>query len=156
MIHPMPLESKFLCTIRIIVTSSYIVKDVPNGKQRRIDIFGGGEVIGPRLNGTILPGGSDTLLTRKDLSLTPNVRLVIQTRDDALILVTYKGVRHGPANIMDRIARGEDVNPTEYYLRNAPFFETSAGPYDWLNKIIAVGIGRRESNAAVYDIHEIL
>jgi len=65
-------------------------------------------------------------------------------------------VRHGPPEVMDRIAKGEDVDPTEYYLRNAPFFETNATKYDWLNKIVSVGIGRREADSAVYDVHEIL
>jgi hypothetical protein len=154
--QPMPLHSNFLCTMRIRVSESYIINDVPKGKRRRIDIFSGGEVDGPLLKGKILPGGSDELLTRNDSSLTPNVRLVIKTDDNALILVNYKGVRHGPAEVMDRIANGMEVHPTEYYLRNAPFFETSSGKYDWLNRIVSVGVGRRETDSAVYDVHEIL
>ena len=55
-----------------------------------------------------------------------------------------------------RIAAGENVDPEEYYLRNALFFETSSGPYDWLNHIVAIGIGRREPDCAVYDVYEIL
>ena len=156
MTQPTQLSSRFLCTMRIRVSDSYIMNDVPTGKRRRVDIFDGGEVDGPLLKGRILPGGSDTLLTRNDTSLTPDVRLVIKTDDGSLILVTYKGVRHGPPEVMDRIAKGEDVDPTEYYLRNAPFFETNSTKYDWLNKIVSVGIGRREADSAVYDVHEIL
>ena len=156
MTKPMPLNSRYLCSMRIRVSDSYIIEDVPTGERRRIDIFSGGEVDGPRLRGTILPGGSDTLLTRNDSSLTPNVRLVIRTDDESLILVQYKGVRHGPPEIMERIANGINVQPNEYYLRNAPFFEASAGKYDWLNRIVSVGIGRRETDSAVYDVHEIL
>jgi hypothetical protein len=142
--------------MRIRVSDSYIMNDVPTGERRRIDIFNGGEVEGPLLRGIILPGGSDTLLTRNDSSLTPSVRLVIKTDDEALILVRYKGVRHGPPEVMERIANGMNVEPSEYYLRNAPFFETSSGKYDWLNRIVSVGIGRRETDSAVYDVHEIL
>ena len=142
--------------MRIRVSNSYIIKDVPTGERRRIDIFNGGEVEGPFLRGTILPGGSDTLLTRNDSSLAPSVRLVIKTDDESLILVRYKGVRHGPPEVMERIANGMNVEPSEYYLRNAPFFETSSGKYDWLNRIVSVGIGRRETDSAVYDVHEIL
>ena len=156
MIQPTQLSSRFLCSMRIKVSDSYIMNDVPTGKRRRIDIFDGGEVHGPLLNGTILPGGSDLLLTRNDSSLTPDVRLLVKTDDDSLILVTYKGVRHGSPEVMDRIARGENVDPSEYYLRNAPFFETNSTKYDWLNKVVSIGIGRREADSAVYDVHEIL
>ena len=156
MTKPIPLNSRYLCTMRIKVSDSYIMNDVPTGERRRIDIFNGGEVEGPLLRGIILPGGSDTLLTRNDSSLTPSVRLVIKTDDEALILVRYKGVRHGPPEVMERIANGMNVKPSEYYLRNAPFFETSSGKYDWLNRIVSVGIGRRETDSAVYDVHEIL
>ena len=156
MTKPIPLNSRYLCTMRIRVSDSYIMNDVPVGERRRIDIFNGGEVEGPLLRGTILPGGSDTLLTRNDSSLAPSVRLMIKTDDEALILVRYKGVRHGPPEVMERIANGMNVEPSEYYLRNAPFFETSSGKYDWLNRIVSVGIGRRETDSAVYDVHEIL
>ena len=156
MTKPIPLNSRYLCTMRIRVSDSYIMNDVPTGERRRIDIFNGGEVEGPLLRGIILPGGSDTLLTRNDSSLTPSVRLVIKTDDEALILVRYKGVRHGPPEVMERIANGMNVEPSEYYLRNTPFFETSSGKYDWLNRIVSVGIGRREPDSAVYDVHEIL
>ena len=154
--QPAQLSSRFLCSMRIRVSDSYIMNDVSTGKRRRIDIFGGGEVHGPLLNGTILPGGSDLLLTRNDSSLTPDVRLLVKTDDESLILVTYKGVRHGSPEVMDRIARGENVDPSEYYLRNAPFFETNSTKYNWLNKIVSIGIGRREADSAVYDVHEIL
>ena len=156
MTKPIPLNSRYLCTMRIRVSDSYIMNDVPTGERRRIDIFNGGEVEGPLLRGIILPGGSDTLLTRNDSSLTPSVRLVIKTDDESLILVRYEGVRHGPPEVMERIANGMNVEPSEYYLRNAPFFETSSGKYDWLNRIVSVGIGRRETDSAVYDVHEIL
>ena len=88
MTQPTQLNSRFLCTMRIRVSDSYIMNDVPTGKRRRVDIFDGGEVDGPLLKGRILPGGSDTLLTRNDTSLPPDVRLVIKTDDGSLKLVT--------------------------------------------------------------------
>ena len=156
MTEPTPLKTKFLCTMQIYVVHSHILEDIPSGERRRIDVFGEGTVSGPRLNGTVMPGGADALLTRKDGSLTPDVRLVIRTHDDGLIFVQYKGIRHGKPDTMARIAAGENVDPKEYYLRNALFFETSSGPYDWLNHIVAIGVGRREPDCAVYDVYEIL
>ena len=57
---------------------------------------------------------------------------------------------------MERIAAGEEVDPSEYYLRNMPNFETASATYDWLNRIVAVGVGRRLPDHAAYDVFEIL
>jgi len=149
------LRSEFLGTLRIEVADSYMLEDTPLG-WRRVDVFGGGSFEGPRIRARLLPGGSDLLMRRRDSAMQPDVRLTLRTDDDALILVTYRGVRHGPPEAMERIARGAPVEPHEYYLRNAPFFETAAPRYDWLNRVVAVGVGRREPAAAVYEVHEIL
>ena len=68
----------------------------------------------------------------------------------------YTGVRHGSPEVMRLIADGETVDPSEYYLRNAPFFETAAPKYDWLNRIVSVGVVRRMPDHAAYDVFEIL
>ena len=68
----------------------------------------------------------------------------------------YTGVRHGSPEVMRLIADGETVDPSEYYLRNAPFFETATPKYDWLNRIVSVGVGRRMPDHAAYDVFEIL
>ena len=82
--------------------------------------------------------------------------MVLRTDDGALVLMTYRGVRHATAEVNSRIARGEQVAASEYYLRTAPFFETSAPKYSWLNKIVAVGIGERRPGGVVYEVFEIL
>ena len=89
-------------------------------------------------------------------ALKPDVRVLLKTDDDALILLTYRGVRHGPDAVMARIAAGEAVAPEEYYLRTVLQFETASETYDWLNRILAVGVGRREPNGVTYDVFEIL
>lgn len=149
------LKSEFLATLRVELGETHFLGDTPAG-WRRIDVFRGGTLIGPRINARILSGGSDSLLRRQDGAMQPDVRLTVQTDDGAVIHVAYRGVRHGPAEVMERIARGEQVPSDQYYLRNAPFFETGAARYDWLNRIVAVGIGRREPDCAAYDIYEIL
>lgn len=151
----MSLRSEHLGTLRIEIGESYAVGDTPAG-GRRIDVFRGGAFTGPRLRATVLGGGSDALLRRRDGAMQPDVRLTLRTDEGALIHMTYRGVRHGPPEVMARIAREEPVGPDEYYLRSAPFFETADPRYDWLNRIVAVGVGRREPGAAVYEIYEIL
>ncbi|MDP6705174.1 MAG: DUF3237 domain-containing protein [Alphaproteobacteria bacterium] len=150
-----PLESEFLMTLEIELETTHVIGETPAG-TRRIDIFRGGRFEGPRLRGRIAAGGSDMILRRADGAMQPDVRLTLETDDGAFIQVTYRGVRHGPDEVMQRIAAGEDVDASEYYLRNTPYFETGSADYDWLNRIVAVGLGRRAPHAAVYDVYEIL
>ncbi|HJZ71611.1 MAG TPA: DUF3237 domain-containing protein [Vicinamibacterales bacterium] len=130
--------------------------DTPAG-NRRVFTVSGGEFVGDRLRGDVLPqAGSDLLLTRADGTYQQDVRLILRTDDGALILMTYRGVRHAPADVSARIARGEPVAPSEYYLRTAPFFETSSAKYAWLNKIVSVGVGERQSDGVRYELFEVL
>ncbi len=116
----------------------------------------GGSFEGERLSGAVLDGGSDWQTVRSDGSTTLNVRLVLKTNDDALIEMTYQGVRHGPPRVIERIEKGEVVDPESYYFRINPLFETSAAKYDWLNRVIAVGIGHRRADGPVYSVFEVL
>jgi len=148
------LKSEFLGTLSIDLDRSYCLDQTPAG-WRRIDVFGGGSLRGPRVNGIIV-SGTDCILRRQDQSMQPDVRLTIETEDNAYIYVSYRGIRHGTAEAMAKISVGLPVSPDEYYLRCAPFFETGAPRYDWLNRIVSIGVGRREPAGAVYEIHEIL
>ena len=149
------LKSDYLGTLSIELAASHMVGEIPRGRLR-VDVFKGGSLEGPRIKARILAGGSDSLIGTADGAVRPDVRLTLETDDGALIYVHYRGVRHASSDVMQRLAREEAVDPGEYYLRNAPFFETASEKYDWLNRIVAVGIGRREPGRAVYDLFEIL
>jgi hypothetical protein len=124
--------------------------------DRRVAVILGGRFEGERLNGKILPGGSDWLGVRSDGTWALDVRLVMETDDGALIAMTYRGLRHGPKEVIDAIARGEPVAPSAYYFRTAAFFETAADKYAWLNGIVAVGVGHRLPAGPVYQVFEVL
>jgi hypothetical protein len=98
----------------------------------------------------------DWLLTRADGAFQQDVRLLLRSDDGALVFMSYRGVRHAAAEVNARIARGEPVDRSEYYLRIVPFFETGAPRYAWLNQIVAVGVGERLENAVAYDVFEVL
>ena len=85
-----------------------------------------------------------------------DVRLTLETADGGIIGMRYSGYRHGPAAVLERLNRGEQVDPASYYFRIAPFFETSAPKYDWLNRIVGVGTGVRLPQGPVYDVFEVL
>jgi hypothetical protein len=149
------LRSRPLFTMRLAVRPLVLVGATP-GVNRRIGVVPGGEFEGDRLSGAVLDGGSDWQALRSDGSTSLDVRLILKTHDDALITMTYRGVRHGPADVIKRMEQGEPVDPSLYYFRIAPMFETAAPAYDWLNRIVAVGVGVRRSDGPVYSIFEIL
>ena len=133
-----------------------VVVGATPGVNRRIGLVPGGSFEGERLSGQVLDGGSDWQAIRSDGGTTLDVRLVLKTHDDAMIAMTYLGVRHGPADVISRMERGETVDPASYYFRITPMFETAAGAYDWLNRILAVGIGHRPPDGPVYSVFEVL
>ena len=126
------------------------------GAVRRVGVVPGGSFEGERLSGAVLEGGSDWQMVRSDKSTTLDVRLVLKTEDDALIGMTYQGVRHGPPDVIERIEKGEVVDPESYYFRINPVFETSSAKYDWINRVIAVGIGHRQADGPIYSVFEVL
>ena len=149
------LKSRPLFEIDLTVAAPQLVGATPAG-DRRIFLVTGGRFEGDRLRGTVLDGGADWILVRHDGAFQLDVRLTLKTDDDALIGMTYRGLRHGPAAVMERLTRGENVDPSEYYFRIAAFFETGAEDYLWLNKICAIGMGDRRATGPHYNMFEIL
>jgi hypothetical protein len=127
----------------------------PYGDRRVINIVGG-RVEGARLCGRILPGGADWQIVRADGVADLSARYTIETDGGARILVASDGLRHGPADVIARLAHGEAVDPTLYYFRTAMRFETSDPALAWLNRIIALGRGTREPRAVRLDVYEVL
>jgi hypothetical protein len=137
------------------VTKPQIIGQTP-GVDRRVGEVLGGRFEGERLRGRILTGGSDWQAIRSDGTWALDVRVVLETDDGALIGMTYRGLRHGPKDVLDAIARGEQVSPGAYYFRIAPFFETASDRYGWLNGVIAVGVGHRLPTGPIYQVFEVL
>ena len=122
---------------------------------RRIGVVPGGVFEGERLSGTVLEGGNDWQTVRADGKVELEVKLCLKTNDGATIGMTYKGIRRGAKDVLKRVDDGENVDPSEYYFRTNPVFET-ASEYDWINGIISVGIGDRTARGVTYSIFEIL
>ncbi len=126
----------------------------PYGERRVIGILGG-SVRGPKLNGRILPGGADWQIVRSDGAADISARYTIESEAGARILVTSDGLRHGPPAVMERLARGDSVDPALYYFRTVMRFETADPSVDWLNRILALARGQREANAVRLDVYEV-
>ena len=128
--------------------------DSPLGRRRIIPITGG-EFRGERLAGRVLPGGADWQIIRADGVAELDARYTLETDDKALIYVRNFGYRHGPADVLQRLAAGEPVDPSLYYMRTTPRFETGAERYRWLNRIICVATGARRAAAVELEVFEV-
>ena len=128
--------------------------DAPLGRRRIIPITGG-TFRGERLSGRVLPGGADWQVIRSDGVAELDARYTLETEDKALIYVRNFGYRHGPADVIRRLAAGEAVDPSLYYMRTTPRFETDAERYRWLNGLICVASGARRAAAVELEVYEV-
>ena len=143
-------------TLRVSVATPQNIGAVPLG-TRRIAPITGGDFEGPRLRGVVLPAASaDWLLLRSDGVLELDLRATLLTHDGARISMTSFGLRHGPADVMAALGRGEPVDPARYYFRTTPRFQTAHPAYAFLNRLIAVASGDRRAAGPVYAIDEVL
>jgi hypothetical protein len=149
------VRTRPLFVMRLDVRKPQVVGATP-GAFRRIGVVPSGSFEGERLSGEVLEGASDWQTVRPDGCTTLDVRLVLKTDDDALITMTYQGLRHGPAEVIARIDQGEIVDPASYYFRTTARFETAAPRYDWLNRVLAIGLGDRRADGPIYSIFELL
>jgi muconolactone delta-isomerase len=127
--------------------------NTPQG-HRRIVPLTGGTFTGRELSGTLVPGASaDWQILLPDGTALGDIRYTLRTDGGDLLSVTSRGVRHGPADVLARLGRGEDVDPTEYTFRTSTHIETAAGELDWLNKGVFVSVGGREAAGVVYETY---
>jgi hypothetical protein len=150
------MTTRLLMMMHVQVGTLLSIGAVPHGTRRTAPL-GGGTFEGPRLRGTILPGGSaDWQLLRPDGVLEMDLRVTLQTDDGALISMRSFGLRHGPPEVIAAIGRGEVVDPSTYYFRSMPRFETAHPAYSFLNRLVAVASGDRRPEGPIYTIHEVL
>lgn len=150
------VRTRPLFVMRLDVKAPLLVGATP-GALRRVGVVPGGTFAGERLSGAVLDGSSDWQTVRSDGAVTLDVRLMLRTHDDVLITMAYRGLRHGAPQVLARLDRGEAVDPADYYFRMTPTFEVAAAtPYDWLNRVIAIGTGHRLPDGPVYSVFEVL
>src|SRR3984957_20936756 len=148
------IATDFLFTIALEVPV-LALGETPYG-ARRIARVAGGSFDGPRLRGTVLPGGGGWMLLRRDNVLDIEVRIVLETDDQHMIYMHWKGLRHGPKDVIDRLNKGEAVDPSQYYFRATPYFETGSEKYAWLNGICAVATGARLGTGPAYHVFQVM
>jgi hypothetical protein len=148
------LKLQSLFQAEITLAKPQELGETPLGRRRIIGITGG-RFSGERLSGRVLAGGADWQVIRSDGVAELDARYTLETGDGALIYVRNRGYRHGPKEILDRMAAGESVDPKLYYMRTTPCFETGDARYAWLNRIICVATAARRAAAVELEVFEV-
>jgi len=148
------IKTEFLFTMALEFEVS-ILGNTPYG-VRRIARLSTGNFKGPKLKGAVLPGGGGWMLLRLDDVLEIEVRLTLETEDKQQIYMNWMGLRHGPKEVIDRLYRGETADPTSYYFRTTPYFETSSEKYSWLNRICSIGTGSLAASERTLHVFQVL
>lgn len=130
------------------------VGDTPHGFRRVIPIVGG-KVVGPRLNGRIVPGGADFQYWRSDGCTELQARYIIETDRGARVLTESSGLRRGPPEAMEKLRRGEPVDPKLIYFRTTVRFETGAAELAWLMRGVFICSGARHPDRVLIGIFEV-
>jgi len=122
--------------------------------HRRIVPLAGGTFTGPELRGTLVPGASaDWQIILADGTALGDIRYTLLTDAGDLLYVQSRSVRHGSAEVLARLGRGEDVDPEEYTFRASTRIETAAPALDWLNKGVFISVAGRRPAGVVYETY---
>jgi hypothetical protein len=153
---PTPPGLEFAFEVRAQVADPLVVGELPNGTRRIIDILGG-TVEGSGISGTVLPGGADWQMIRREDGFTDvDARYTIETDKGSIIYVQNIGIRHAPIEVMRRLNAGETVDQSEIYFRAIPKFETGDPELEWLMRSIFICTGERYPNGVIIRFFRVL
>jgi len=148
-------EPRLTKIFRLEVTLGEVIEvgKVAEGRRRIVPAIGG-TFAGPELNGTLLPGASaDWQIVLPDGSALGDIRFTLKTDHGDLLYVRSYGVRHGSAEVLARLNRGEEVDASEYVFRTSTQIETAAPDLDWLNKGVFISVGGRQPGSVIYEVY---
>jgi hypothetical protein len=149
------LETRYVFTLTVRIAEVTSAGDIGTGVRRIIPIIGG-EVRGEKVNGKVLPFGADFQIIRPNELIELEAKYAFETDDGAVVYVENKGMRFGPVDLLQKLKRGEPVDPKLIYFRTVPKFETGAQNYRWLMENLFIGSAARHADRVVIDVHQVL
>ena len=149
------IRTQYAFTITAEIAEVTTAGDLGLGVRRIIPIIGG-EVRGEKVNGRVLPFGADFQIIRPNELIDLEARYAFETDDGAVVYVENKGLRFGPVDLLQKLKRGEPVDPKLIYFRTVPKFETGSARYRWLMENLFIGVGARHPDRVVIDVHQVL
>lgn len=150
-----PIDMQFVCALQVELAPIIEMGEGRRATRRIVPIIGG-KAEGPLLNGKVLSVGADWQSVYADGSAFLDTRYALQTDDGAVIEIINQGFRHGPQDVLARVAAGESVDPSQYYMRTSARLETGDPRYDWVNRHIFVGRGKRLASAVEVELFQLL
>ena len=149
------LQTRYVFTITAEIGEVTSAGETGTGVRRIIPIIGG-EVRGENVNGKVLGFGADFQIIRPNELIDLEAKYAFETDDGAVVYVENKGIRFGPVELLQKLKRGEPVDPKLIYFRTVPKFETGHEKYRWLMEHIFVGSAARHADRVVIDVHMVL
>ena len=149
------LQTRYVFTVTAHVGGVTSAGDIGTGVRRIIPITGG-EVKGKDVNGKVCAFGADFQIIRPNELIDLEAKYAFETDDGAVVYVENKGIRFGPVDLLQKLKRGEPVDPKLIYFRTVPKFETGAEKYRWLMEHIFVASAARHADRVVIDVHIVL
>ena len=149
------LETRYVFTLTVRIAEVTSAGEIGTGVRRIIPITGG-EVRGEKVNGKVLPFGADFQIIRPNELIELEAKYAFETDDGAVVYVENKGLRFGPIDLLQKLKRGEPVDPKLIYFRTVPKFETGAPNYRWLMENLFIGSAARHADRVVIDVHQVL
>lgn len=151
----LPLDSTYLCALQVEVGPLISLGMGPYGERRVVDIVGG-RVVGPGMDGTVAAGGADWQIVRADGVVDIEAHYSLLMADGARVEIVSSGVRFGPADVLQRLHRGDAVDPSEYFFRTFIRFQTGAERLAHLNRTLAIAVGARRSASVELSVYRLL
>jgi hypothetical protein len=152
---PTPPTLSFAFEMHAALGPATEVGKMANGMVRRIIPVTGGTFEGPGIQGTVLAGGADWQIMTPDGIAVLDARYTLQTNAGHFIYISNKGIRHGKSEVLKRIAAGEEVDPSEYYMRTVPELEASAPELDWVRRSLFVCSGARLKDTVIIAFYKV-
>ncbi len=148
-------QLEFIFEAKVLLGQVQNLGETTYGKRRIIPVVGG-SFEGPDIKGTILSGGSDWQTIRTDGTADLDARYTLKTDDDILIYFQDRGIRVAPPEVLARMAKGEIIDPSEYYMRTAATFEVSEGKYYWLTESVIICTSARLLDHVLIQFYKVL
>jgi hypothetical protein len=148
------IQTKYVFTITARIGEVTIAGDIGHGVRRIIPIIGG-EVHGD-VNGKVCAFGADFQIIRPNELIELEAKYAFETDDGATVYVENKGIRFGPVELLQKLKRGEPVDPALIYFRTVPKFETGHAHYRWLMENLFVASAARHADRVIIDVHQVL
>ena len=149
------LETRYVFTLTVRIAEVTTAGNIGHGVRRIIPITGG-TVKGEGINGKVCAFGADFQIIRPNELIELEAKYAFETDDGAVVYVENKGLRFGPVELLQKLKRGEPVDPKLIYFRTVPKFETGSEKYRWLMENLFVGSAARHADRVVIDVHQVL